>query len=125
MDLWEPVKQSYLNATDPAQAASYQQQRAENERLYQRGLLAGDPTMNQPQQIGRQPNGQPLTVAPMPTDLWRMLGRTTPLAFLGGTVAAPEVAMSVMGSAGIYNALTQAQHRFGVVPWLELPNPFQ
>src|SRR5690349_18612034 len=37
-DLWEPVKQTYLNMTDQKQAQAYRQQRAEDERLYQRGM---------------------------------------------------------------------------------------
>ena len=43
MDAWEPVKQTYLNMFDTTQAQAYRQQRAEDERLYQRGLLSANP----------------------------------------------------------------------------------
>ena len=43
MDVWEPAKQLYLDHTDPVQAAAYRKRRGEDERLYQRGLLAGNP----------------------------------------------------------------------------------
>jgi hypothetical protein len=40
-DLIEPVKQTYLNLTDPTAAAAYRQQRTEDERLHEQGLIAG------------------------------------------------------------------------------------
>jgi hypothetical protein len=72
MDLWEPLKQAYLDRVDPAAAAAYRQQRNENERLYQRGLLAGNPL-------------PPDAPAWAHTDIWRQTGRgavATPLLLL-------------------------------------------
>ena len=39
MDIWEPLKQLYLNAYHPTQASAYRAQRKEEERLYQRGCF--------------------------------------------------------------------------------------
>jgi hypothetical protein len=46
VDMWEPIKQTYLDWVDPSRAQTYRRQRAEDERLYQRGLLSANPHPN-------------------------------------------------------------------------------
>src|SRR5439155_10645168 len=83
MDAWEPVKQTYLNISDPTQAQAYRQQRAEDERLYQRGLLSANP----------QPGFNPIR-----DDLWRSQGQmaiATPLLLSGlGAMSLPSSLLS-------------------------------
>src|SRR5207253_3142087 len=55
-DLVEPIKQTWLNLTDQNEANRYRAQRAEDERLYQKGLLWADPS---PGVAGALPSGQP------------------------------------------------------------------
>jgi hypothetical protein len=127
MDVWEPIKQSYLNLSDPAQAAIYRQQRSEDEKLYDRGLLAGNPQWSQPIEAGTLPNGKPLRFkqSPKDNDVWRMIGRTAPAGFLALSGGPAEVAMGAMLSQNVMDAIGDAQRRFGVAPWLELPPLFK
>ena len=101
-DLWEPVKQGYLNATDPAQAQTYRQQRAEDERLYARGLLSANP----------QPGFNPAR-----DDVWRQNGQTAPLLIgsaIGPAMTLPQTALSYMTTQNLYEALNIARKRFGI-----------
>ena len=108
-DVWEPLKQMYLNAYQPNQASAYQAQRQEDERLYQRGLLSANP----------RPSN---SAAPSPPDLWRQAGRgaaVTPLLLPGIMslpATAPEVAMSLLLSSNLYEALDAARKRLGLFP---------
>ena len=107
MDLWEPAKQMYLDRVDPVRAAAYRKQRDEEERLYQRGLLAGNPL---------PPDAPKWAQA----DLSRQFGQaaTAALLLLPGLMAlpatAPEAAMSVMLTGGVYDALNTLRQRFGL-----------
>ena len=129
MDVWEPLRQTYLNVSDPKQAAAYRAQRAEEERLYERGLLAGDPGALQPRYIGTLPNGKPPRVTAPPlkdSDVWRMLGRSAPAAL--GVVFAPELppaeaALGLLLSGNLYDSLGALAERFA--PWLEMPQLFR
>jgi hypothetical protein len=103
-DLWEPVKQSYLNLTDSAQADAYRQQRAEDEQRYQRGVQWANP----------QPG-----YVPQRDDFWRMQGQQLP--FLLGSVVAPaasaslpQTAVGYMGTQNLYDVLNAIRKRFGV-----------
>lgn len=122
MDDWEPLKQTYLNYTDPVQAQAYLAQRAENERLYQRGLLAANPNAGT---LATTPGGAPIQVAP--SDFWRMIGRTAP----GGAVTpwlpatAAEATMSAGLTASVWDAIQAAQRKFGLLPSVEFPNMFR
>lgn len=101
-DLWEPVKQAYLSATDPAQAQAYRQQRAEDERLYRRGLLWANP----------QPG-----YVPERDDFWRGQAHQLPLV-LGGLMAPamslPQLTIGAMGTQNLYDALNAARRRLGI-----------
>jgi hypothetical protein len=101
-DLWEPVKQTYLNVTDAALAEAYRQQRAEDEQRYQRGM--------------RWANPQPGYV-PQRDDFWRTQGQQLPI-LLGGVVApatAPiETAIGYMGTQNFYDVLNALRKRFGI-----------
>ena len=72
------------------------------------------------------PNGQALGSNADP-DVWRMIGRTSPAGLLSlmipGGVA--EQAMGGMLSQNAMDALSDAQRRFGIAPWLELPPLFK
>lgn len=109
MDVWEPIKQTYLNTFQPNQAPAYQAQRQEDERLYQRGLLAGNP---RPPDSWADP------------DMWRQAGRgmvAAPLivpGIMSLPATGPEVAMSLMLTGGVYNALDEARKRLGLFPGL-------
>ncbi|HLY05191.1 MAG TPA: hypothetical protein VKR31_05535 [Rhizomicrobium sp.] len=103
-DLWEPVKQAYLNATDPAQAAAYRQQRAADEGFYQSGLQWANP---QPDYV------------PSRDDLWRSQVHQLPLllgALLGGgaSMALPEATMSYGGTQNLLDALNTLRQQSGI-----------
>ena len=123
------AQRSYVNATDPTAASTYRQQRTEDERLYERGLLAGNPEAAQPTQVATMPNGEPLRIKPpslLDTDMWRMVGRTAPLGV--ATVLTPllstaELALSASLTSNLYDSLEALRQRLGLVPWLEMP-PF-
>jgi hypothetical protein len=106
MDIWEPLRQMYLNRYHPAQATAYRAQRQEDERLYQRGLLSGNP---RPPDSWQDP------------DLWRQAGRgmvAAPLLLPGLMslpATGPEAAMSLMLSGGVYDALDAARKRLGLL----------
>jgi hypothetical protein len=127
MDVWEPMKQSYLNATDATAANAYRQQRTEDERLYERGLLASNPEAVQPTQVATLPNGEPLRIKPpslLDTDMWRMIGRTSPLGL--ATIFAPampaaETALGMSMTANLYESLEALRQKLGLAPWLETP----
>jgi hypothetical protein len=101
-DLWEPVKQGWYNLTDSAQAQAYRQHRAEDERLYNTGLL------------GRAP----LPGESVPTDAMRWQGRMMALGPFMGRMMAPtaEALASQIGSMGLLEALNTIRKRMG---WLE------
>lgn len=106
MDVWEPIKQMYLNTFQPNQAPAYQAQRQEDEQLYQRGLLSGNP---RPPDSWADP------------DLWRQGGRAAALspllvpAIASLPVTGPESAMSLMLSSNVYDALNTARKRLGLL----------
>jgi hypothetical protein len=101
-DLWEPVKQAYLDATDPAQAQAYRQQRAEDERLYQRGLRWANPDPN---------------YVPSRDDFWRSQAHQIPL-LLGGMIAPamslPEMGVSAMATQNVYDGLNALRRQLGI-----------
>jgi hypothetical protein len=104
-DLWEPVKQTYLNATDPAQAQAYRQQRAEDERLYQRGMQWADP----------QPG-----YVPSRDDVWRMQAHQLPMllgGIIGPSMALPQSLISYGGSQDLYDALNALRQQIGIGEW--------
>ena len=101
-DFLEPIKQTYLNATDPAQADAYRQQRAEDERLYQRGMQWANP---QPDYV------------PSRDDFFRSQVHQLPMLVgaMGGPVTAlPEAMMSFGGSQDLYDVLNGLRQRFGI-----------
>ena len=122
MDDWEPLKQTYLNYTNPVQAQAYLAQRAENEQLYQRGLLAANPGAGT---LATTAGGD--SVSAPPSDFWRMIGRTAP----GGVVApwipttAAEATMSAGLTASVWDAIQAAQRKFGLFKSVEFPNMFR
>ncbi len=108
VDVWEPFKQMYLNAYHPALADAYRVQRREDEQLYQRGLLSGNP--------------QPMTsAAPADDDTWRMVGRGAVAApfLIPGVMSlpatAPEIAMSAALTGGVYTSLDDIRRRLGIL----------
>jgi hypothetical protein len=101
-DFWEPVKQAYLNVTDPAQAQAYRQQRAEDERLYQRGL--------------QWTNAQPDYV-PERDDVWRAQAHQLPLllgSFFGPAMSLPQLAVGANGNQALVDALNAVRRRYGI-----------
>jgi hypothetical protein len=58
-------------------------------------------------------------------DVWRMIGRTTPAGLLLPGAAPAEIAMGTMLSQVVMDAMEDAQRRFGVAPWLEIPPLFK
>jgi hypothetical protein len=102
VDFWEPVKQAYLNATDPTQAQAYRQQRAEDERLYQRGLQWTNP----------QPG-----YVPERDDVWRGQAHQLPL-LLGSFFAPPmslaQLAVGANGNQALLDALNAVRRRYGI-----------
>jgi hypothetical protein len=104
--LYEPVKQAYLNVfSSPDAAQTYRNQRAEDNRLYLRGLLGRAPT---PQDAKFQLNNDP----------WRMLGQQLPLATFGlpylSSAALPEAAMSIGLTNNVYDALGALARKSGL-----------
>lgn len=83
MDTWEPIQQRYYNAFHPDRAAAYRQQRAEEEALYRKGLLALHPEWSSPDTAAAMAKTLP------GSDIYRSLGRSAAAApFLGGVGAA-------------------------------------
>jgi hypothetical protein len=127
MDVWEPMKQSYLNVADPTAANAYKQQRTEDERLYERGLLAGNPEAAQPTQVATMPNGEPLRMEPpslLDTDMWRMVGRTSPLGLatmFAPAMPAAEIVLGMSMTAKLYESLEALRQKLGLAPWFETP----
>jgi hypothetical protein len=110
MDVWEPAKQFYLDHTDPVQAAAYRQRRGEDERLYQRGLLAGNPL---------PPDAPSWAHA----DVYRGVGRgavAAPLLLPGMAAAsalpAHEAVLSMLLSSGLYAGLDDIRRKYGIMP---------
>jgi hypothetical protein len=101
-DLWEPVKQVYLDANVPALAQAYRLQRAEDERLYQQGMQWANP----------QPG-----YVPARDDFWRMQGHQVPL-LIGSVIAPPMSAPEYMIGAGatqnLYTGIDTLRKRFGI-----------
>lgn len=100
-DLWEPVKQTYLDATDPAQAQAYRQQRAEDERLYQQGM----------QWANASPNYVP------GNDFWRSQGQQVPLlvgSVIAPTMSAPEYMIGAGATNNLYGVLNALRKRAGI-----------
>jgi hypothetical protein len=111
-DVWEPIKQAWLNLSDPAAARAYLQERAENERLYNRGMQSVYAQGAGTQRVGAQPSD---------TDAWRLLGRGLPFAPLAlpglmGAAATmtPEALGGLMLSGSAYQALDDLRRRLGV-----------
>jgi hypothetical protein len=101
-DLWEPVKQAFLNATDPTQAQSYRQQRAEDERLYQRGLQWANP------QAGFVPERD---------DVWRGQVHQLPLLLAGlmaPPLGVPQMALSATATQNFLDAMNAVRRRYGI-----------
>src|SRR5574340_734393 len=78
MDDWEPIKQSYLNATNPTAAQAYQAQRDADEAAYDRGFAQTQPFAPVSGLLGAQ------AYTPTPddyrrADLVRQMARTLPL----------------------------------------------
>jgi hypothetical protein len=111
-DVWEPIKQAWLNFSDPAEARAYLQERAEQERLYNRGMQGVYAQTGSPRQVGAQLSD---------TDVWRQLGRGLPFAPLAlpgltGAAAAmtPEAVGGLMLSGSAYQALNNLRQRLGL-----------
>lgn len=87
-------------------------------------MLSANPEANV---AGTLPNGEAIR-APA-TDVWRMLGRTTPVALTGGagiaSMTLPEIMASGMLTTSVYDVLEAARRRTALAPWLELLNPFR
>jgi hypothetical protein len=101
-DLWEPVKQTYLDATDPALAQAYRQQRAEDERLYQQGMQWANP----------QPGYDPAH-----DDFWRLQGQQVPLlvgSVIAPSMSAPEYMIGAGATNNLYSALNDLRKRLGI-----------
>ena len=101
-DIWDPIKQSYLNATDPAQAQAFRQQRADEEQRYLAGLQWANP----------QPNYDPQR-----DDLWRLAGQQTPM-LLGAAMSSPLSVPAFVASSGVtqslYDALNTIRKQLGI-----------
>ena len=103
-DLWEPVKQAYLNSADPEQAAIYRKQRAEDERLYQQGVQWA--TANPNYNMSRD-------------DLWRSQVQQLPL-LVGSMVARgpqtslPATMIGLQGTQNLYDVLNALRRQFGI-----------
>ncbi len=135
-DMYEPAVQAWLNMTDPQRAAAYRALRAENERLYQRGLLT---TVQQsqpsaPEQwlspFAGRPNPYPWMpprqskdqgTAP-PPDFWREGGRWLAAAPVLAALPASAISMTpeALGSwaltSNAYSALGGLGRKLG---WLD------
>ena len=81
-DVGEQLAQAYYNAKvwDPTQAEQYRKQRAEDERLYQKGFS-----------YGHTLDGQPLpeNLQGMVPDLWRTAGQVAAMTPIWAIAAAP------------------------------------
>ncbi len=122
MDDWEPLKQTYLNFTDPVQAQAYMAQRAENERLYQRGLLAANPGAGT---LATTASGD--SIPAPPSDFWRMLGRQAPADVVAPWIptTGPEALMSAGLTGSVMDAIQAARRKFGFLKSVEFPNMFR
>ncbi len=97
-DLWEPVKQGYLNFANPEEANAYRERRAEDERLYHTGLL------------GRAPRpGERV-----PVDMARLHGRVLPLVPLLPRGLTAEALGSQMLSFNALDTLNEVRKRLGL-----------
>jgi hypothetical protein len=110
IDVWEPAKQLYLDHTDPVRAAAYRQQRSEDERLYQRGLLASNPLPSDAPNWAR-------------ADMLRGVGQgmvAAPLLLPGMSAATAlplrEAIMSMLGTSGLYGGLNDVRRKYGILP---------
>lgn len=107
MDVLEPVKQGWLNATDTASANAYRKQRTADERIYTTGLL----------------QRAPKTDERAPVDLWRMQGQLaalTPLMLPGiggapGGLLSREAMLGEMGTWNLVESLNALRRRFGIM----------
>jgi hypothetical protein len=136
-DAYEPLVQAWYNASDKERAAAYRAARAENERLYQRGFLAGNPPSSKdasssnwltpkwgsnPYPPGALPSPPKDAQTTAPPDTWRQLGY---YGLLGATMApfvptaavalTPEAVggMALTGSA--YQSLDALRRKLGIL----------
>lgn len=104
-DLWEPIKQAYLNMADPAQAAAYRQQRAADEGFYERGM----------QWANAQPN-----YVPQRDDFWRAQAQQLPLLVAsmigpeGPQTSLPSTVMGLQATQSLFDVLNTLRKQYGI-----------
>ena len=120
MDDWEPIKQSYLNATNPPAAQAYQAQRNADEAAYDRGFAQTQPFAPVSGLLGAQ-SWTPTPDDYRRADLVRQMARTLPLGAFVPALGPAEGLMSAGITANAWDALDALRQRFNVAPWLQIP----
>ena len=102
MDIGDQLRQAYYNVQvwNPSQADEFRRQRAEEERLYQKGFS-----------YGHTYDGEPLpeNLQGLYPDLWRLAGQVAAMTPIYATAVPSAAAVARMGAGGMANAEVMKQ----------------